>query len=1236
MGGRIAAKHAPTRTRWQFWIDRGGTFTDCLGRDPASGAIRVAKVLSSDDAPLIGMRRLLGLADDAPIPPSDVRMGTTIATNALLERKGTPCALVITRGFRDLLAIGNQVRPEIFDIEIRKPELLYRRVLEIDARADADGGTLVRPDPGELRARLREIRDSGIDSLAVVLLHAYRAGDLEREVGAAAREIGFDHISLSHEVAAEIGMVGRGDTTVVDAYLTPLIRDYVAGLLAELPGSTLRLMQSSGGLTDADRFRGRNSVLSGPAAGVVACSHLANEALLPGAIGFDMGGTSTDVSRIDGSFERVYETEVAGVRLRAPMMAIHTVAAGGGSVCRYQGLRLTVGPDSAGATPGPLCYGHADADALTVTDVNLVLGRVVPDHFPFALDADRARAALAHLGAPLGRSAGELGAGFFSIANHNMAEAIRQVTIARGRDVRDYALIVFGGAGGQHACAIARQLGIRTLLFHRFAGVLSAYGMGLADVSWHGVADAARIALDDELMPRLHARFERLTEQGRRVLRAEGFDDEHIAITQRIDLRYRGTDTPLTLAVHDGNALRVDFDAEHARLFGYTRPEHTIEAVAVRVEVVGRDRAPLRTRGVTEPPERPVTPPPLRTTPLWIDDGYVDVPLYDRDHLARGVQVDGPAVVMEDTGTIVVDPGFRLSVIDTMRLVVRDVAGASVIAARMAEQPPHPASPQRGEEPEDVPSPAGGGGLGRGWGTAPSTAPSIAPGAAPDPVLLEVFNNLFMSIATQMGSALRRTALSTNIRERLDFSCAVFDRDGGLVANAPHIPVHMGAMGESVRHVVTAHPQPRPGDVYATNDPAAGGSHLPDVTVVTPIHDDRGSLILFTASRGHHADIGGITPGSMPPLSRSIDEEGAVLRALRIVRGGRFDEPAVMAALTAGTYPARNPRDNIADLQAQIAANQTGARLLLRAIDHYGLDTVAAYMRHVQDNAAAQVAGEIRALADGEHSFRDALDDGTPICVTLRVDGDHMEIDFSRTGPQVPGNLNAPRAVTMAAVIYVLRTLVAAPIPLNSGCLRPVNVRIPAGSVLAPKPGAAVCGGNVETSQRIVDVLLGALGRAAASQGTMNNLTFGDDQFGYYETIAGGGGAGPSFDGASGVHTHMTNTRITDPEILEARFPVRLLEFSLRRGSGGAGRHRGGDGVVRELELLQPMRVSILSERRVFAPFGLAGGSAGAKGRNLHNGTELGGKASVDAEAGDRIRIETPGGGGYGPPDQIT
>jgi 5-oxoprolinase (ATP-hydrolysing) len=1207
------------QARWQFWIDRGGTFTDCLGRDPATGSIHTAKVLSSDRAPLVGIRRILGRAEDAPIPACEVRMGTTIATNALLERRGTRCALVITRGFRDLLAIGNQTRPQIFALHIEKPELLYEEVLEVDARADAAGEVIARPDMAALATALAGVRARGIDSLAVVVLHAYTpgAGGLEREIGRVAQDSGFGHVSLSHEVAAEMGMVGRGDTTVVDAYLTPLIRDYVRALLAELPGSSLRIMQSSGGLTGADRFRGRDAVLSGPAGGVVAAAHVAKEAGVGRAIGFDMGGTSTDVSCFDGGFEREYENEVAGVRLRAPMMAIHTVAAGGGSLCRYRGFKLAVGPESAGAVPGPLCYGHPGAHELALTDVNLALGRVVGDRFPLPLSRARVDQALAALcveiqagGGPAYTPAG-LAAGFFAVANASMAEAIRQVSVARGRDVREYALVVFGGAGGQHACPIARQLGIRTLIFDRFAGVLSAYGMGLADVSWHGERDAGRMDLDAGLPARLAAAWAALMAEGRAVLAAEGF--ARVTYRRRLDLRYRGTETALAIDVDElagSSAEDVDaaalgfevgrvagvFAAAHERLYGYVRSGHVVEATAVRVEVVGRALHEAGAARIAVPAEVPALPAPRRYAAMWAGQGaagevvadMVEVPVYGREDLPPGARLRGPALILDDTGTIAVDHGFALEMGPGARMVVRDLA--------------------------------------------PTVQAASADDTRVDPVRLEIFNNLFMSIATQMGNALRRTALSTNIRERLDFSCAVFDAQGGLVANAPHIPVHLGAMGESIRGVLAAHPAPAPGTVFATNDPAWGGSHLPDITVITPVHDEHGALVFFTASRGHHADVGGVTPGSMPPFSRTLAEEGVVFRALPIVQNGRLDEAAVRAALAAGPHPARDPQGNLADLEAQIAANRAGAQLLGELVARYGKGTVQAYMQHVQDNAAAQVAAEIERLADGVYELEDALDDGGRIAVRLEVHGPHLRVDFTGTDGQLDSNLNAPRAVTIAALLYVLRTLVGAPIPLNSGCLRAVTLVIPPGSLLAPDADRAVAGGNVETSQRIVDVLLGALGKAAASQGTMNNLTFGNERFGYYETIAGGAGATAAGPGASGVHTHMTNTRITDPEVLEARFPVRLRRFSLRPGSGGAGRHRGGDGVIREIELLQPMRVSILSERRTRRPFGLAGGQPGAAGRNLHNERDVGGKASFEAAAGDVIRIETPGGGGFGTP----
>jgi 5-oxoprolinase (ATP-hydrolysing) len=1099
-------------------------------------------------------------------------MGTTLATNALLERKGVACGLVITRGFRDLLEIGDQSRPDLFDVRIRKPELLYQEVIETGARVAADGTVLARPDLGALQRDLVGLRERGIDSLAVVLLHAYRGGDLEREILEIARDVGFGHVSLSHEVAAEIGMVGRGQTTVVDAYLTPLLARYLQSLVEQLPGSSLRMMQSSGGLTDAARFRGRDAILSGPAGGVVAAAHVAKTLGHARVIGFDMGGTSTDVSRYAGDLERVYETSVAGVRLRTPMMAIHTVAAGGGSICRYEGQRFCVGPDSTGADPGPLCYGREDAEHLALTDVNVVLGRILPDRFPFDLDLAAARRGLEVVASRLRergdeRSIEAVAEGFFAIAVENMAEAIRKISIARGHDVRDHAMVVFGGAGGQHACAVARRLGVRTLLFHPHAGVLSAYGMGVADVTWHGEADAGRRALDEQVAQGLIPLLDDLERRGRGAMAKEGVSRQRIVVLRRVDLRYQGTETALTLPVDVAAEMRATFEKLHEREFGYARSGHPIETVTVRVEVVGRQDPPTeltkKRAGATGGDDG------VRRAPLWSGGCWQNVPVLQREQLTPGKRLTGPAIVLEATATIVVDPGWVLEIDDAGRITLED-RGA----------------PARVE----------------------------VAGTDPDPVLLEIFHGRFGSIAEQMGTVLRRTAMSTNIRERLDFSCAIFDACGGLVANAPHIPVHLGAMSESVRAILRAHGDPSPGDVYVTNDPAAGGSHLPDVTVVTPVHDG-GDLIFFTASRGHHADIGGTTPGSMPPRSVTLEEEGVVLRGLRIVRAGVLDRDTILRELTGAPHPARNPEENLADIEAKIAANRKGERLLHELVEHYGRPVVTAYMEHVQNNAAVRVEDAIADLDDGEHVFVDAMDDGSPIRVSMRVDGRSMAIDFDGTGAEVDGNLNAPRAVTIAAILYVLRTLVGRPIPLNSGCLRPIRLRLPGRCLLDPGPDRAVAAGNVETAQRIVDVLLGAIGKVAASQGTMNNFTFGDERFGYYETIGGGAGAGNGFHGASGVHTHMTNTRITDPEVLEARFPVRLHEFSLRRGSGGNGRYRGGDGLVREVEFLRPMRVSM------------------ARGRNLHEDQEHDGKMAVDVAAGERVRIETPGGGGYGEPE---
>jgi len=1173
--------------RWRFWIDRGGTFTDCIGCDPSDGSLHTAKLLSSDRAPLVGIRQLLGLPQEAPIPACDIRMGTTLATNALLERRGASTALVTTVGFGDLLRIGDQTRPDLFALDIVRPEVLYDAVLELPARMDRDGVVLQRPDRDATLAPLRTLRNEGMESVAIALLHAHRNGELELQVEGWARDAGFEDISVSHVVAGELGLLARTQTCVVDAYLTPLIQRYVDSLLAELPGSTLRIMQSSGGLTDAQRFRGRNAILSGPAGGVVACADVARQQGIAQAIGFDMGGTSTDVSRYGGELERVFESRIAGIALRAPTMRIHTVAAGGGSICRYDGERFLVGPHSAGADPGPLCYGRPGASELALTDVNVALGRVQPHRFPFPLQPAPVMDALDRVAARVGgeESALSVAEGFFEVAIEHMAQAIRTVSVARGHDLREHAMVVFGGAGGQHACALARRLGITTLVFHPLAGVLSAYGMGVAEVSWHGERDAGARALsttDDDA----GSAFDTLERQGRTQLVDDGHAANCLRCERRVELRYAGTEVGITLGAEPWDGLRARFETEHRQRFGYARPTHPVQTVALRVEVIASGARPQEGRLAPAVPAR--NEPPATAT-LRVDGSDHEVPLLQRESLAVGGEVLGPALILEQTGTLVLEPGFSLRI---------DADGVITVIDN-----------------------------------APASARVDARDERLDPVRLEVFNNLFMSIAEQMGMVLRRTALSTNIRERLDFSCAVFDGEGGLVANAPHIPVHLGAMGESVRAVVEQHGDMRPGDVFATNDPAMGGSHIPDVTVVTPVFDGHGQRIFFTASRGHHSDIGGTTPGSMPPFSTRLDEEGVVLRGLRIVCGGVMQHAELETLLTAGPYPARDPAQNIADLEAQVAANRRGDALLRELVEHRSLPVTQAYMGHVQQNAERRVRSAIAQLPDGSRAFTDAMDDGSAVCVRIDVAGDHMTIDFAGTAPQSDGNLNAPRAVTVAAVLYVLRTLVAEPIPLNSGCLRAVTLHVPDGSMLSPGPQAAVVAGNVETSQRIVDVLLGALGKLAACQGTMNNLTFGDAHFGYYETIAGGAGAGADFDGASGVHTHMTNTRITDPEVLETRFPVRLWRFALRHGSGGAGRRRGGDGVVRELEALAPLSASLLCERRIRAPFGLAGGQDGMPGKNLVNGRVVPGRAEIALETGDRIRIETPGGGGYGNAD---
>ncbi|MEM7411623.1 MAG: hydantoinase B/oxoprolinase family protein [Myxococcota bacterium] len=1182
---------------WSFWIDRGGTFTDCIAIDP-QGTAHTEKLLSSDEAPLEGIRRILERAG-APLRGTSLRiaLGTTVATNALLERSGVPTVFVTNAGFGDLLAIGTQERPELFDLDIRKPVPLPESAIEVEARHAADGATLVTLDRDALAAMLNAARRAGSEAAAVALIHATQNPALEAEVAELAREAGFQQVSVSHQIAHEVGLLARAETTTADAYLTPLLQGHAAELSRALPEAPLRFMQSSGGLTDAARFRGPNALLSGPAGGVVGATAVAAAAGFQRAIGFDMGGTSTDVSLLTpGSLPRHFESVVGGVRVKAPMLRIHTVAAGGGSLCRFDGFRFTVGPESAGASPGPLCYGDPEAHELAITDLNLALGRLQPDRFPVPLDRARVDRALAALcdtlaAAGLRRSPDAAAAGFVAVANAAMAEAIAQVSVDRGVDPRACALVGFGGAGGQHVCAIARSLGMRDILLHPLAGILSAYGIGLAEVSWDGQRDARGVALGASVSAELLASRETLEHEGRMALEAEGCAPETLRAEWRLDLRHVGTETPLSVLAPEDGDWTAAFHREHQARFGYVRPELAIEVVTLRVRVF----APGASAPTLAPEGAPAAPAPLRHEDVWFPEvGRVRAPLYAREDLAVGATLEGPALVLEATGSVVLDPGFRLRVDAEGVLHLHDEAGSIARVETALDEV--------------------------------------------DPVRLEVFGNRCMSVAEQMGAVLRNTAVSTNIKERLDYSCAVFDAEGGLVANAPHIPVHLGAMSETVRVVRARFPELAAGDVVVTNDPWSGGSHLPDVTVVSPVFAGGEAPRFFVASRGHHADIGGSQPGSMPSDSTTLEEEGVVLTPFRIVEDGVFQEARAREALARGRYPARHPDQNIAELSAMVAANRTGERLLEAWVAEQGATPIAITLGQLQDAAAGKVAREIAALPDGVHRFRDSLDDGTPVVAELEIAGDRMRISFTGTGAAVPGNLNAPPAVVQAAVLYVLRTLVAERIPLNGGCLAPVEVVVPPGSLLDPPAGAAVVGGNVETSQRVVDVLLGALGRVAASQGTMNNVTFGNAQFSYYETIGGGSGAGATFDGASGVHTHMTNTRITDPEILEVRYPVRLERFSLRAGSGGMGEHRGGDGLVRAFCFLAPVEVSLLTQRRETRPYGMAGGAPGAAGENgvvrAGGGSErVGHRASFRLEAGDVLRIETPGGGGYGRPE---
>ena len=1241
---------------WDFWIDRGGTFTDVIGRRP-DGSLVAHKLLSDNpeaygDAAVQGIRDLLGVKPDEPIPPrliGRVKMGTTVATNALLERKGERTLFVTTKGFRDALKIGYQARPKIFARHIIKPEMLYERAVEVDERVHADGTVESEPDLAALRRELSAARADGIEGIAIVFMHAYRYPEHEQRVAALAREIGFPQVSVSHEISPLIKLVGRGDTTVVDAYLSPILRQYVGQVARDLSakgvnafiaakGDTatpapaaqseevrergdiprLMFMMSSGGLTAAELFQGKDAILSGPAAGVVGMAESGREAGFTHLIGFDMGGTSTDVSHFDGEYERAFETEVAGVRMRAPMMLIHTVAAGGGSILHFDGARFRVGPDSAGANPGPKCYRRGGP--LAVTDANVMVGKLIPDFFPrifgaqqnLPLDADAVRAAFAQLAREIGdgRSAEDVADGFIRIAVENMANAIKKISLQRGYDVTRYALNCFGGAGGQHACLVADALGMTKVLIHPFSSLLSAYGMGLADIRATR-QQAVEETFGDAVLASIATVAGRLGEDARSEVIGQGVAPEAVTVHARAHIRYAGTDMALVVPAYSVTPgeprssgspppatsamtlakMKSAFEAAHKSRFGFIDESKEMVVEAVSVEAIGGGAK------FTEP-VFPTTgeslASPTRRTKFYSRGQWHEATVYTRAQLSPGQAVDGPAIVVEPHQTIVVEDGWRASITAKNHLVLE-----RAVALRRQS----------------------------------------AIGTDADPVMLEVFNNLFMSIAEQMGVSLQNTAYSVNIKERLDFSCAVFDADGTLVANAPHMPVHLGSMDRAVETIIRENKgRIAPGDVYAINAPYNGGTHLPDITVCTPVFDEASRDVLFwVASRGHHADVGGISPGSMSPNAITIEEEGVYIDNFKLVDRGRFREQALYDLLTGAKYPARNPLQNVNDMKAQIAANEKGVQELRKTVAHFTLPVVRAYMQHVQDNAAESVRRVIDRIHDA--SFEYEMDQGTWIKVRISVDKEKREatVDFTGTSPQQNTNFNAPEPVTRAAVLYVFRVMVDDDIPMNAGCLRPINIIIPKKSILSPEYPAAVVAGNVETSQAVTDCLFGALGSLAAAQGTMNNLNFGNAKYQYYETICSGSPAGPGFPGTDAVHTHMTNTRLTDPEVLEFRYPVLLEDFHIRTGSGGRGEWNAGDGVRRTIRFLEKMDCTILSGHRRVRPFGLAGGEAGQIGQNSvrRNDGRIDALEGADAtviDAGEAVLIQTPTAGGYGKP----
>lgn len=1206
-------------SQWRFWIDRGGTFTDIVAKTP-SGQLITHKLLSENpaqyaDAALAGIRKIMNLSQDEPVPQEQIRevkMGTTVATNALLERKGSDTVLCITAGFADALRIGYQARPHLFQRHIVLPEVLYKDVIEINERVLADGSVLKALDLHHSKTQLLQAFAQGYRSVAIVLMHAYQFQKHEQQLAQLAQDIGFTQISVSHEVSALMKLIGRGDTTVADAYLSPVLRHYVNQVSNQLQHVPLLFMQSNGGLTAADRFQGKDAILSGPAGGIVGMVRVAQAMNADQLIGFDMGGTSTDVSHYDGSYERVFETVVAGVRLRAPMMNINTVAAGGGSIVYFDGQRMRVGPESAGANPGPCAYRNGGP--LTVTDCNVMLGKLQAQFFPsiFGPNADQdldvvtVQKQFQQLAVQIQNQTGQattasqIAEGFIQIAVVNMAHAIKKISIERGYDVTRYSLVSFGGAGGQHACLVADALGIQQVLIHPFAGVLSAYGMGLADVTAMREATIERqLHQDNEVA--WTKKLEELTRAAHQEVVKQGIHAEQTEVFWRLHLRYEGTDSALIVNHGAIETMQSQFNQAYLQRYRFLMADKPVIVEAVSVEVVGHSgeqvSASVASTTFVAAPE------PIALVDVFTNQKNWKTPIYNREALTPGVCIVGPAIVFDRTGTTMIEPEWELRVLSQKELVLhRNIAKENQVAI----------------------------------------------GTQVDPVMLEIFNNLFMSIAEQMGATLANTAFSVNIKERLDFSCALFDIEGNLIANAPHMPVHLGSMGASIQSIIASNTGAvSPGDVYMLNDPYHGGTHLPDITVVTPVFNESNTQVLFyVASRGHHADVGGISPGSMPPNSRSVIEEGVLINNFKLVEGGRLQEQALRHLLLSGPYPVRNVEQNIADLRAQIAANEKGVSELHRMVQQFGLDVVQAYMQHVQDNAQESVRRAIDALKDGAFCYE--MDDGAQIQVAVKVDKKTRSatVDFTGTSAQVESNFNAPKSVCMAAVLYVFRTLVNNDIPMNQGCLIPIEVIIPEGSMLNPRYPAATVAGNVETSQAITDAIYGALGVMAASQSTMNNLTFGNDQYQYYETIAGGSGAGQIhiaedkprlFAGTDVVQTHMTNSRLTDPEILEWRYPVVLEQFSIRKGSGGAGVVRGGDGAQRRIRFLTAMQAAILANRRRVPPFGLEGGHAGLCGENRVIRADgsievLASSASAELQAGDAIEILTPGGGGFGVP----